>query len=150
MKKVKGKGALPVIILILVLLIAAAVFFLLRGGFGFGSGSRNADEGNTVSESSAESENTETTAPVEETTVPEETVITTAEEILYADVTVKENGYLYQNESIELDSLADELQKLDAGTRVRIKDEDASLNAYNALTAKLDELSIPYEEKQES
>ena len=71
------------------------------------------------------------------------------EDITYADVTVKENGYLYQNESIELDALTDELKKLEPGTRVRIKDEDASLNAYNALTARLDDLSFQYEEKKD-
>lgn len=149
MKKLKGKSALPAIVLLLVLVIAAAIIFFLSGQFGFGSGDRMQGEDNAVSESAEESEEEQTTAP-EETTVTEETVVTTVEEIAYADVTVKENGYLYQNESIELDALADELKKLDPGTRVRIKDEDASLNAYNALTAKLDELSIPYEEKLES
>ena len=148
MKKVKGKGAVTVIVLIVIIAAVLAAIFFLLPMFGIGKGSGEGDrETAAVLE---EAEESESTAPVTETTVQEEeTVVTTVEEIAYADVTVKENGYLYQNESIELDALADALKNLDAGTHVRIKDEDASLNAYNALTAKLDELSIAYEEKKD-
>ena len=56
---------------------------------------------------------------------------TTVEEKTYVDVTVKGNEYLYQNNTIELAALTDELKKLGADITVRITDESASKNERN-------------------
>ena len=64
------------------------------------------------------------------------------------DVTVKGNEYLYQNNTIELTALTDELKKLGADITVRITDESASKNAYDDLTAALDDAKLAYEKAE--
>ena len=119
-------------IVIIVALLAAGLWFLssCQGWFGLGNG--NSGNGNGES-SSIQSENSATEGTTTETT----TTITTVS-IPAVGVTVNGNDYFYENHSYSLDDLLTELKKLDAGTAVRITDENASLNAYNALTDALD------------
>lgn len=133
MKKILG------ILVVLILIAAIVVFLLFRFGlFGFGSGTGDGDSGTSVS-SAAESESQ--TEPEIET----EPIETTVEEKVYVEVTVKENEYLYQNSTMELDALTDALGQLDGEIIVRITDENASKQAVDALTAELDASATAYE-----
>ena len=94
----------------------------------------------------------ETSAPVSQIAA-ETTVRTTQKQIPFIDVTVSGNGYTYQNRSYadtELDKLTEALDSAvrAAGTDavIRITDQEASLNAYKALTDKLTGMSLSFEE----
>lgn len=133
-KKKKGKGGL--IFLLLLVIIAIAVLLLMHfgllgfgGGFGFGGTGKSDTEVSSSAESESEAEPSETTV----------------EEKTYADITVQENSYIYQNQTLELDTLKEELAKLDSSVTVRITDSNASKQAYDALTAELDAADLKYE-----
>ena len=150
-------------ILLIVAVIAVAVWLMFHFGlFGLGKGSsgstNSGTESSAVSEESAAESAAETSAPptdessaesseaAESAEVPAEVV---TEEKTYIDVTVSENSYLYQNVTMELDTLITELEKLSDEVTVRITDEKASLKAYEDLTKALDEKKIPYEDAHE-
>lgn len=143
-------------ILLILAIIAAILFFLVFphfGLFGFGKGKDSGTgqegkaESSQVSEESSSAESSEESSEDESSEEESSAVVTTVEEKIYVEVTVKEDGYLYQNGSIELDVLKEELQKLE-GITVRITDENASKNAYDALIALLKELDIHYEQAE--
>ncbi|MBR4201870.1 MAG: hypothetical protein IKQ91_11505 [Oscillospiraceae bacterium] len=140
-KKKKSSGVGRLIFLLILLLIAAVLFLLMHFGLlgfgGSGFGFRNSDSGSSVS--------SEADAASESEAEPAET---TVEEKIYADVTVKESEYLYQNGTMTLDDLTAELEKLGADVTVRITDESAAKQAYDDLTAKLEEKKIAYEKAE--
>lgn len=126
------------ILAVLILIAAVAVFLLVHFGL---LGLGGSGTGGSDSDSSISSESEAETEPVSET----EPVETSVEEITYVEVTVKENEYLYQNSTMTLDALTDALKQLDAGITVRITDENASKQAFDALTAELDAAARSYE-----
>lgn len=141
------------VLIILILIIAIVVLFMLKGGLGFGKGKNvgsGTDSGTSssaaVSESSDSESSVESSEESSESSAEESAAETVIEEKTYVDVTVSENSYLYQNNAMELDALLAELEKLDAGVIVRIGDQNASLKAYEDLTAALGEKDITFED----
>ena len=63
----------------------------------------------------------------------------------YIEVTVAEDKYFYENREISYDDLIKVFDELDGNTAVIINDENATLNAYEALTKALEEREILYE-----
>ena len=63
----------------------------------------------------------------------------------YIEVTVSEDKYFYENHEISYDDLIKVFDELDGNTAVKINDENATLNAYEALTKALEEREILYE-----
>ena len=139
-----GYGAIAITIFMIVLtnmtglpsipfLTVNGVIFGLLPGIGNGTGT------DTGSNNTAQTGTAETTAPpqVSETTAVE--VKVTA-----VEVTVKENSYVLNGNTMEIDALIAELEKNENGVNVTIIDDNASLDAYNNLTAALDEKNIPY------
>lgn len=127
------------ILAVLILIAAIAVFLLMHFGLiGFcdGSGAGSSNAGSSLS-SESESE----TEPISES----EPIDTTVEEKTYVEVTVKENEYLYQNSTMVLEALTEALGQLDAEIIVRITDENASKQAFDALTEELDAAALTYE-----
>lgn len=130
-------------------LLGAATAYLLThcgAGFGFGgggTGSSSAADSGAGDTSSAVVQEADTTA----SSAPDTTALTTestAATVKAVGVTVNGNDYFYENHSYALADLMDTLKKLDAGTAVRITDENASLNAYNALITELQKAEISY------
>lgn len=119
-----------------VVAVAAALLFL-GPGMGLGKGSGQGEGTNPP---------VSTTAPqnvTDPTTVPQ----TTADAVkVIVSVSVVESDYFYQNQKYTLDDLVTLLTGMEEGYIVQITDSNASLNAYNNLTAKLTQLSIPYTE----
>lgn len=142
-KKKKRGSAGKLVFLLILFLIAALLFFLMHfgllgfGGSGLGFGSKGDGQDSAVS-SAADSVSEAEDAPAE----------TTVEEKIFAEVTVKENEYLYQNGTMTLDALTEELKKLGEDVTVRITDENAAKQAFDALTAELDALNIAYEKAE--
>lgn len=131
--------------------LIAGLLFLNGKGLGFGNGfglfDQNSGTGSSAVESSA-AESSVAESSEESSEEESSAAETTVEEKTYVDVTVKGNEYLYQNSTIELSALTDELKKLDAGITVRITDENASKNAYDDLTAALDAEKLSYEKAE--
>ena len=159
-KKKKSKAPAVAGVGVLGALIAAGLIFLNGKGLGFGNGfgllGQNSGSGSSVIEASvsessaAESSIAESSEESSEESAEEasSSAETTVEEKTYVDVTVKGNEYLYQNNTIELTALTDELKKLGEDITVRITDESASKNAYDDLTAALDDAKLAYEKAE--
>lgn len=138
--KVKGNGSTIVLIIILVLVIAIAVLFFITGGFGLGKGNGNGNGDEAVPA------NAEISAEASETSVASEETTVETQETQYIEITVSENKYIYQNnDNYSLEELVDmvvsvgmnddETAKFD----VALTNDNASLNAYNNLSAALKE-----------
>ena len=132
--------------------IGACAYLLTHCGAGFGFGGGGNGDGSSQGSGAGD---TTTSVSAEATTGAETTADTTAETVLTAEttaavetvsVTVSGSDYLYENKSISLDDLLASLKSLEAGTIVTITDDNASLNAYNALTDALKEANISYTE----
>lgn len=127
--------------------LGAAVYLLTQcgGSFGFGGGgggsesSQGSGAGETTTAVTAAADTTASSSSSQET----ETTVSSAT-VQTVGVTVNGNGYFYENHSCSLDDLMTALKKLESGTVVRITDENASLNAYNALIAELNAANISY------
>lgn len=131
-EKEKGSALSTVIIIILLILIAIAVFLFLKGGFGFGNGSGN---GNGNSEAAVPANAEVSSEATAETTVSIET-----QETKYFEITVSGNSYIFQNVPYErLDELINTITSLDEKYDVKIKNEEASKNAYDNLVDALKE-----------
>lgn len=119
--------------------IAAALLFLGPGmGLGLGQGSGQGEGTKPPVSTTAPQNVTDPTATVPQTTADSVKVI--------VSVSVVESDYFYQNQKYTLDDLVALLSGMEEGYIVQITDSNASLNAYNNLTAKLTQLSIPYTE----
>lgn len=132
--------------------LGACAYLLTHCGAGFGFGGGGNGDGSSQGSGAGD---TTTSVSAEATTGAETTADTTAETVLTAEttaavetvsVTVSGSDYLYENKSISLDDLLTSLKSLEAGTIVTITDDNASLNAYNALTDALKEANISYTE----
>ncbi len=118
------------IILAAVLVIAVVAFGI---GFGIGNGRGNGEGDGTSADKSQELEE-------------EEEDIDYYEGAIYP-ITVMENDYFYNNERIELDAFIDILLKTDDTVVVEVKDDNASLRAYEKLIDVLKEHRITYVEQ---
>lgn len=133
-KKNKG-GSVLVWVLLIIILTAAALWYFGLNGFGLGG---NGSGGSA-----------EAVPAMAETSVSEtvsETDVTT-EEIEYISITVDGNSYLYNNKKYDIDNadgLIGDIKALDEKLTVRIKDENASVKAYEKLTKLLSDNDYSY------
>lgn len=131
-EKEKGSALSTVIIIILLILIAIAVFLFLKGSFGFGNGSGNGNSEAAVpanAEVSSESDS-ETSA----------TTTIQTEETKYFEITVSGNEYTFQNDPYtDLDELINTITSFNEKYDVKIKNKEASKNAYDDLVDALKE-----------
>ncbi len=128
----------------------AAGYYIGSHGGGLGSGGQELlsqeqiqEETESVPETAAETEETAVT----ETTMPTIELPTETEDV--TTVTIHGAAYLYGGKNYQLDGLAAILENnLDAQTTVRIVKEEAAARTVRELKSALEELGIPYEEKQ--
>ena len=66
--------------------------------------------------------------------------------VVYA-ITVVESDYFYNNDRVELTDIESMLKATSGEFIVEIKEDKASLKAYNKLVEKLEELGVKYVEK---
>lgn len=80
--------------------------------------------------------------------VPEETAGGNNGDVQYTyyKVTVSEDRYLTADGEVTLDELIDDISVLGEDYAVEIIDDNATLKAYDELTDRLDEISVPYME----
>lgn len=137
------------ILTIVVVIIVVAVLLLLGAGLGFGKGN---GKGDGKGDGSAKVENSQNIADNEENkTIDVDDVSDKASEgkenSIAVKVSIVGNEYFYDNERLSLDELVAEIKKIDDNIVVEIKDDNASLKAYNAMIDALEENSINYIEK---
>lgn len=120
--------------------VAIAVLFFITGGFGLGKGKGNGNDDEAVPA------NAEISAEASETSVASEETTVETQETQYIEITVSENKYIYQNnDNYSLEELVDMVVSVgmnDDGTAkfdVALTNDNASLNAYNNLSAALKE-----------
>ena len=131
-KSEKGSSKSAVLIVILLVLIIVAVLLFRKGGFGFGNGSGNGN-GEAAVPANAE-------AVTESDSETSATTTIQTEETKYFEVTVSGNSYIFQNVPYEsLDELINTITSLNEKYDVKIKNEEASKNAYDNLVDALKE-----------
>ena len=120
-----------IFILVVVILIALVLKFGLGLGLGFGykDGDGKSNPSQDEVQSNEEKDNIEMTGE-------EETII---------KISVIGNEYYFENERILLDDFISKIEN-EEDIIVEIKDDKASLKAYNNLINRLDDLDIPYKE----
>ena len=123
-----------------------AVVAMLGIGLGFGKGSGDGS-GDGKTNTSQEAINTEEHNTVEEQTEVAQDDVENDSEDTIIKVSVVGNEYFYENERVSLDDFISKLEKLEGEVVVEVKDDKASLRAYNNLIEKLEELKISFTEK---
>ena len=134
------------ILAIIVVIVVIAVVAMLGIGLGFGKGSGDGS-GDGKTNTSQEAINTEEHNTVEEQTEVEQDGVENDSEYTIIKVSVVGNEYFYENERVSLDDFISKLEKLEGEVVVEVKDDKASLRAYNNLIEKLEELKISFTEK---
>ena len=134
------------ILAIIVVIVVIAVVAMLGIGLGFGKGSGDGS-GDGKTNTSQEAINTEEHNTVEEQTEVEQDGVENDSEDTIIKVSVAGNEYFYENERVSLDDFISKLEKLEGEVVVEVKDDKASLRAYNNLIEKLEELKISFTEK---
>ncbi|MCH5193895.1 MAG: hypothetical protein J1F11_08045 [Oscillospiraceae bacterium] len=129
-EKSKKKGGGVIIFVILLLIILAVLAFLFGNGMlGFGG---NSDGG---------------IMPAIGTVSPEAETVSddTPAETNYIDVTVSEDKYLYNNDTVTIDELIEKIGSFEKECEVHITVSDtATLNAVDDLKAAFDNSGIAY------
>ena len=131
---------------LLIVGLVVVIIALLYFGYGAGTGNGNGDgtgDGNTESVSTDDMPSN--ISP--DTEIDTETDDTAAE-IKYLSVTVSGNDYWFQNNRMSLDEIISTIENEEyKGYKVRIKDDNASKNAYDDIINKFKEEGIQYEEE---
>lgn len=145
---VKLLAAVPKTVLIVVAVFIVA--FMLGYGIGLGVGNGMGDgtgDGNTAVESSAEVAEEQEEEEVEAEN-EEKTTEVGAETTRIIEVTIVGSDYFYENERIIFDDLIAVIAEAEAEGElvVKIVDDNASLNAYDALINKLEDMYVDYTE----
>lgn len=145
---VKLLAAVPKTVLIVVAVFIVA--FMLGYGIGLGVGNGMGDgtgDGNTAVESSAEVAEEQEEDEVEAEN-EEKTTEVGAETTRIIEVTIVGSDYFYENERIIFDDLIVVIAEAEAEGElvVKIVDDNASLNAYDALINKLEDMYVDYTE----
>ena len=122
------------ILLIIIVIVVIVVCFGIGCGLGFGNGKGNGSGSVEVEEEKTEEEKTEEVTLVEESKT----------EIRVLLITVVENDYFYENERINIEDFVKEIEDIEDEFVVEIKDDKASLKAYNKLLDTLDEMNVDY------
>lgn len=137
-EKKKGSKAVPAACGLAVIL--AALFGGKQLGFipfgDNGKGDGDASSTSVVEEVSEASEADTTAAESEAEAEPE------TEEVQYIEVTVSDSSYIYQNSTMTLDELMNEIK--DKGLTVKLTDDKASKKAYDDILQALDENNIQH------
>lgn len=130
------KGLLGVIAVIILILCALIVYNLATG--------------KEVDLPFIEPYNSQEQTTVTTSEIPEETAGGNAGDgevqYSYYEVTVSEDRYITENGELTLDEVISEVGVLGEDYIVRIIDNNASLKAYNELTDRLADISVPYME----
>lgn len=134
------------ILAIIVVIVVIAVVAMLGIGLGFGKGSGDGS-GDGKTTTSQEAINTEEHNTVEEQTEVAQDDVENDSEDTIIKVSVVGNEYFYENERVSLDDFISKLEKLEGEVVVEVKDDKASLRAYDNLIEKLEELKISFTEK---
>ncbi|MBR5371969.1 MAG: hypothetical protein IK130_07125 [Oscillospiraceae bacterium] len=147
---------------------AAAALLAYFGGIipGFGQSESGGNTKQPETTAAVTSMQTETTAETTAVTTAETTemttdtflittTVTTEKQTAFIDITVSGNGYTFENRTYTADQLDTVTAALESAVKaagtdavIRITDQEASLNAYKALTEKLKELTLRIEESQ--
>lgn len=136
-EKKKGSKAAPAVCGLAVLI--AALFggkqlgFIPLGNDGKGDGDVSSS---SVVEEVSEASEAETPTETEAETEPE------TEEVQYIEITVSDSNYIYQNSTMTLDELMNEIK--DKGLTVKLTDDKASKKAYDDILQALDENNIQH------
>lgn len=143
-----GGGFLVVLLLIVIVLL---IMFGVGLGFGKGSGKGDGegDRGKGDRNMLAEEVQDEAETKQEDTSVKDVILqkLEDSEENIVFKVNVVGNEYFYDNERIELSDLLLKLDDVSDEASVEVKDDNASLKAYNALINALEDKHITYTEK---
>lgn len=145
---IKLFGFKNLLIAALVVAVVVLICFGIGGGFGGGAGSGNSkvmvsDENSTAKE--VVEEVTSTSEPIEETSEVQD-----GEDVFDGAVlaiNVVGNDYFYNNERISLEDFMVISKDAEGKLVVEVKDDNASLKAYNNLLDGLDAVNIEYVEK---
>lgn len=135
-EKKKGGKAVPaacgLAVLIAVLFGGKQFGLIPLGDDGKGDGDANSS---SVVEQVSEVSEAETSAAESETEAE-------TEEVQYIEVTVSDGSYIYQNSTMTLDELINEIK--DKGMTVKLTDDKASKKAYDDIVQALDENNIQH------
>lgn len=126
------------LVIVVIVIIAIAVMLGLGLGFGNGSGDGKGDgKPNTVQEDSK----------IDESEKPTEKNAEEDNKGVIIKVSVVGNEYFYENERITLDDFISKVKEIEGDLVVEVKDDKASLKAYNSLIDRLEELKASIIEK---
>lgn len=147
----RGIGIVGIIVIVAIVATVAVVGYLIwKGrGLGIGNGAGNGEgDGNTQIVTNQEKSSDEETNVVDEEVETHEQNDDAIDEFDgdVVKITVSENEYVYDSEKTTLDDFIAFLNQKDGEFIVKIKDENASLKAYNALIDLLEENHIQYVE----
>ena len=139
------KKVLALLLLVVIILCVIMLLTKCDGKFPFGIGIGNGnnsssladDNGGVSSSSSVVKEVTEAPETTEEVTAEPAT-----DEVQYIEVTVSGSNYIYQNSTLTLDELMEQIQGTDL--TVKLTDDKASKKAYDDILQALDEKNIPH------
>ena len=144
MRKLKGFSiATLLVVLAAVAVVGAVIYFVGKGGLGFGGG-KGDGEGSGNAETAEQA-----MATVQESEVTTEI---TTREIVYIEVKVHENSYLYNNDQYEISDIGQligDINENEEKFTVRVIDENASDKAYSQLLSAFDDNKIKYIELSE-
>lgn len=145
----RGISVVGVILIIALIVIAIVLFIIFKGGL-FGKGDNIGSDGvdniqAVTSQEDPEDEETNTVNENIETEVQDDSSDTYKGAII--KISVIGNDYIYDSEKITIEKFLEIVKATEGDYIVKIKDEDASLNAYNSLIKKLDENNIGYTEE---
>ena len=129
------------ILLVIVVIVVIAIAAMLGLGLGFGNGSGAGKEDgktNTVQEESKTEESEKSTETETEEDGNNGVVI---------KVSVVGNEYFYENERIALDDFISKVKDMEGDFVIEVKDDNASLRAYNNIIESLEELKVSITEK---
>lgn len=145
-------GLKNLLIAALVVTVVVLICFGIGGGFGGGAGS---GEGSGNSKVEVSDENSIVTEVVEEVTPTTEPIEELSEmqegedvfEGAVLAINVVGNDYFYNNERITLEDFMTIAKEIEGKLGVEVKDDNASLRAYDKLLDELDAVNIDYVEK---
>ena len=131
--------------LLLILMVIAIIVAILGIGLGIRKGTGDGDGKNKVTQE--ETETAQNDAIKEQISVDQNDDTADAKEEVIIKINVVGNEYFYENERISLDDFISKVKEIVGDVSVEVKDDNASLKAYNNLTKRLKELKIPITEK---
>ena len=145
-------GLKNLLIAALAITVVVLICYGIGGGFGGGAGSGEGSGNSKVKVSDESSTVTEVVEEVTPTTEPIEELseMQAGEDVFEGAVlaiNVVGNDYFYNNERITLEDFMVIAKEVEGKLVVEVKDDNASLKAYNNLLDELDSVNIDYVEK---